>query len=209
MRDKKMIAVAKHLLIQNLDLKTGERLLIIEDDSAPAIGDALFKAGDMIGAQTVLLRIQSLGKNGKEPPETAARAMEAADVIVAVTAHSITHTRARKKACEAGARIATMPGITEKMFCAGAIIADYDKVAARTDRLVELLNSAGEAVLVKEGYSLKMSLSGRQAVASTGIYRDRGKEATFLRVKLYCPVEGSGEGQVLVDGSFAGLGKLS
>lgn len=210
MEEGKLTTAARHLLTQNLGLKAGEQLLIIIDDSTLRIGAALFQAGKDLGAQVMELRMLPLGKSGVEPPEAVAGAMEAADVVVAATAHSLTHTQARKRACGAGARVATMPGITEEMFCGGAITADYDQVAARTVRLAELLNSAGEAVLVKAGCRLRMSLTGRSAVASTGIYRERGRAGNLPSGEAFiAPVEGSGEGDILIDGSFSGLGKLS
>ena len=45
-----------------------------------------------------------------------ARAMRETDVVIAASAHSLTHTQARKAACSAGALIVTMPGITEDIF---------------------------------------------------------------------------------------------
>lgn len=47
--------------------------------------------------------------------------MVQSDVVVCVTEHSLTHTQARMTAAAAGARVATMPGITEEMFLEGAI----------------------------------------------------------------------------------------
>ena len=42
--------------------------------------------------------------------------MAAADVVLAPTVQSLSHTAARKRASEAGARIATLPGVTEEML---------------------------------------------------------------------------------------------
>ena len=96
--------------------------------------------------------IEPLGKSGAEPPLMVAQSMLAADVVVAATAHSLTHTQARKRACAAGARIATMPGITVDMFAGGALAADYEKIAERTAKLADRLTNAKEAIL-KGGFT--------------------------------------------------------
>ena len=51
-----------------------------------------------------------------EPPDAVAAAMLAADVVLAPTIQSISHTAARKAATEAGVRVASMPGVTEEML---------------------------------------------------------------------------------------------
>ena len=124
-----MVNIARQLLEQNLALTAEEKLLIIVDETTLPIGQALFEAGKTFGAQVVQLQMEPLGRSGMEPVATVAEAMAAADVVVAATAHSLTHTQARKQACAAGARIATMPGMTEEIFRGGALAADYNQIA--------------------------------------------------------------------------------
>jgi leucyl aminopeptidase (aminopeptidase T) len=135
--------------------------------------------------------------------------MLAADVVVCATARSLTHTQARKAAQAAGARVATMPGITVDMFAHGAITADYTRVAAVTHRVAGWL-TAGQAVrLVKDGRKLTLSITGRTPIASTGVYRERGQGGNLPSGEAYiAPVEGTAEGELVVDGSMAGLGRL-
>lgn len=206
---KSTVWIAEHLLKQNLDLKNEEQLLVIVDETTLDIGKAIFVAGQKIGAQPALMQIAPLGKSGVEPAIMVTQAMMAADVIVAATAHSLTHTQARKRACAAGARIATMPGINLDMFAGGALAADYDEIARRTVKLANLLTDAKEAMLVKDEARLKMSLTERHAVASTGIYREKGQGGNLPSGEAFiAPVEGSAEGEIVIDGSFSGLGTL-
>jgi len=206
---KTMIEIAEHLLVQNLALQNGEQLLVIVDDTTSSIGEALFSAGRNLGARAVQMLIEPLGKSGAEPPLMVAQSMLAADVVVAATAHSLTHTQARKRACAAGARIATMPGITVDMFAGGALAADYEKIAERTAKLADRLTNAKEAILKKGDSRLVMSLESRKAVASTGIYRNKGQGGNLPSGEAYiAPVEGTAEGEIIIDGSFAGIGTL-
>ena len=53
------------------------------------------------------------------------------NVVIAPTTQSITHTYASKNAASKGVRVATMPGITEKIM-KDSMLADYDKVEKLT-----------------------------------------------------------------------------
>jgi leucyl aminopeptidase (aminopeptidase T) len=204
-----MVDIGQHLLRQNLALKEGEQLLIIVDETTLSIGQALFAAGVNLGARAIKMQMPLLGKSGREPVPIVSQAMPMADVVVAATAYSLTHTQARKRACAAGARIATMPGITEEMFAGGALAADYEKIAARTHILSDLLTTAREALLINNGARLTMSLDNRQGIPSTGIYHKKGQAGNLPSGEAYiAPVEGSAEGEIIIDGSFAGIGTL-
>ena len=86
--------------------------------------------------------------------------MKAADVVICPMKTSITHTRAKIEAAEAGARIATMPGITEEMFAMGAMTADYSRVMALTEQVTDLLTNANTARIEKDGHVFNAGSSG-------------------------------------------------
>jgi leucyl aminopeptidase (aminopeptidase T) len=206
---EKMVEVSKRLLSNNMGLLPEEKLLVICDAQTENIGKSLFEAGRALSNEPLLIHIPPLKKNGEEPQTRVREMMLASDVVVIPTSKSLTHTRAKKDACAAGARVATMPGITEDMYFKGPITADYSEVEALTKRLTSLLDAAKEAVIKKDGCTLKMSLEGRNGVPSTGIYRERGQSGNLPSGEAYiAPVEGTGSGEVIVDGSFAGIGIL-
>jgi leucyl aminopeptidase (aminopeptidase T) len=204
-----MIEIAKRLLTDNMGLRSGETLLVVYDETTLRIGETLFEAGRQLGAKAMALRIPLSAKNGEEPFPVVARAMAESDVVVAPTGASLTHTQAKKNACKAGARVATMPKITEDMFFNGPITADYNKVAELTKRVNVFLDWANEAELRSGECVLKMSLKGRSGVLSSGVYRNKGESGNLPSGEAYiAPVEGTAEGTALIDGSFAGLGVL-
>lgn len=205
----KFLEAAKHLLIENMGLKAGESLLVVYDETTLRIGESLFEAGQQLQAKVVAMRMPLLSKNGAEPYSVVAEAMAASDVVVAPTGTSLTHTQAKKNAAKAGARVATMPRITEDMFFNGPITADYKKVEELTLRVNKVLDSAQTAELRSSGCTLRMSVEGRSAIASTGVYRNKGESGNLPSGESYiAPVEGTAEGEVVIDGSFAGLGVL-
>jgi leucyl aminopeptidase (aminopeptidase T) len=203
-------SAASSILASSLALEKGEKLLVVTDPDRHRIGEALFEAGAELGAEAALAVMLPREANGEEPPGHVAAAMVAADVVVAPTTHSLTHTRARQQAAEGGARVATMPGITEDMFREGAITADYAEVERLTKRVAAALDSAREALVVTSRHRLRMSVEGRRAVPSTGVYREPGRSGNLPSGEAFlAPQEGTAEGELLVDGSIAGVGRLT
>jgi leucyl aminopeptidase (aminopeptidase T) len=207
---KDLKSAASSILASSLALKEGEKFLVVTDPDRRRIGEALFEAGAELGAEAALAVMLAREANGEEPPGQVAAAMAAADVVVVPTTHSLTHTQARLQAVERGARVATMPGITEDMFREGAITADYAEVERLTKRMAAALDSAREALVVTGSHRLRMSVEGRNAVASTGVYREPGRSGNLPSGEAFlAPVEGTSEGELLVGGSISGVGRLS
>ncbi len=187
----------------------GETLLVVTDTDTNHIGRALFDAGVELGLESGLFEIPPMERNGMEPPGSVARAMESADIVVCPTSASLTHTRAREAATEAGARVATMPGITDQMFGEGAITADYEEVERLTAALTEKLTAADEARIEADGASATMSLSGRDGIPSDGIIAEPGDSGNLPSGESYiAPVEGTATGTLVFDGGLAGVGVL-
>lgn len=190
-------------------LKAGESFLVVADDAKRELGEALWEAGRQLGAEAMFVVMNQREKSGQEPPAAISEAMKRSHVVVCVTQHSLTHTKARKEAAANGTRLATMPAITEDMFLEGAITADYSQVKALTEKVTELLTRANTIRIEKEGKALTFSINGRNGVPSTGVYVNPGESGNLPSGEAYiAPVEGTAEGQIVVDGSIAGIGKI-
>lgn len=202
--------VAKRLLTDCMGLAPGEKTLIVVDDQSQAIGHSFYLAARELEAAPVLMLMPPTGVSGREPPELVARAMAQSDVVLCPTTHSLTHTKARIDASAAGARIATMPGITEEMFEKGAITADYAEVEKLTLRITGLLDKAETATIHKDGHTLTLSLKDRKGLPSTGVYKKPGQSGNLPSGEAYiAPVETGSNGTMTIDGSMVGVGKLT
>lgn len=202
--------LASSVLDSNLALQKGERLVVVTDTLTEEIGRALFQAGVDAGADAVLVLIPPTGRNGKEPPDAVAGAMAGADVLVCPTRFSLSHTQARARATDSGARIATMPGIHPGMFFDGPITADHAEVERRTERLKELLTEAND-VRIETGDDavLTFSIAGRAGRGSTGRFLTAGAWGNLPSGEAYvAPLEGTANGELVVNASAAGLGVL-
>ena len=200
---------SKKILADCMGIQPGEQVLIVTDDVKENIGRVLYQAAREMGAEALLMQMLPREVSGQEPPAAVAQAMKSADVVLVPTAQSLTHTNARIQAVKAGARIATMPDITEEMFQRGAICADYGEVERLTLRITDLLTQAKSATIVKEGHTLRLNLDGRKGIASTGVYKQPGQAGNLPSGEAYiAPREDACDGEMLIDGSMVGVGRL-
>lgn len=193
-----------------LAVKKGETVLVITDVEKRSIGYALWEAAKEVGAEAVLTEIVPRRTHGEEPPPALAEFMKQVDVIIAPTSKSITHTKARRIACEAGARVATLPNITVSMM-RRAVRADYDRIAEASIKAADFLTRGATARLTTPaGTNIIMSLVGARGMADTGQFRKPGQFGNLPSGEAYiAPVENSAHGVIVVDGSMAGIGMLS
>ena len=157
-----------------LGIREGEEVLVVADAATEALGLALRAGAEDVGADAVLAFMTEREENGTEPPASVAAAMRAADAFVAPTSKSLSHTRARKEATEAGVRGATLPGVTEEML--GRLMGgDFEAMRRRSRAVAELLSRGTAAHLTcPRGSDLELDLTGRDALADDGDLREAG-----------------------------------
>jgi leucyl aminopeptidase (aminopeptidase T) len=193
-----------------LGIRSHESLLVVTDPPLASLARALAEAARPLAREVLVLEYAVRELNGQEPPAPVPEAMKGVDAVLAVTTRSITHTAARRGATAAGARVATMPGITEDCLIR-TMNADYEAIARRTQRVAALLTAAKVArVTTAAGTDITMPIDGIAAIASTGLIRAKGQWGNLPSGEAYMrPDEGRSEGVVVVDASLAGIGKLA
>jgi leucyl aminopeptidase (aminopeptidase T) len=188
-----------------LGVKEGEELLVVCNTATQRIGEMLREEGANVGADAVLAVISERASHAAEPPRSVAEAMAASDVALAPTVQSLSHTAARKRASEAGVRIATLPGVTEEML-ARVMSADMDGLRRKGEAVAEALDRASEAKITDaNGTDLTLDLSGREAIPDAGELTERGAFGNLPCGEAFIsPV--TGNGTLVIDGSLAGVG---
>jgi len=195
----------------NAGVKPGEKVVILTDYEKATIAKMLSAAAFEIGAEPVIMIMAPRQAHGMEPPAAVAAALSDADVIFTPTEKSVGQTAAISEARKKGARIIILTEITEDMLISGPIEADFEAQEPICIKLVDLMNKAQEAkVTSRPGTNITMSLSDRTGRALTGLIRNSGDFGSPPNIEAsICPVEGSAEGVIVIDGSIAGIGKLS
>ena len=185
----------------------GESVLIVTDEPLRSIAYALQQAARDLELDVAMIEMLPRRSNGEEPPPLVAEMMTKADVVLCPTSKSLTHTNARRAASAAGARVGTLPGVTEDIMVR-CMNADYHRISERTHRLCAMLEkTATIRVTSPAGTEILMPVAGRRAHASSGLFRARGQWGNLPTGEAYlAPLENLSEGVVVVDGSMAGIG---
>jgi leucyl aminopeptidase (aminopeptidase T) len=151
-----------------LAVKPGEDVVIVVDEPLQDVGEALRSAAQEAEAEAVLAVMSPRRDHGAEPPRPIAAALAACDVFIAPASRSLSHTQARKRATENGARGATMPTVTADML-ARLMAIDFDAVRTRSRAVSDLLDAADEAhVTCPLGTDLRLDLRGRHGLPDDG-----------------------------------------
>jgi leucyl aminopeptidase (aminopeptidase T) len=151
-----------------LAVAPGENVLVVVDEPLQEVGEALRREAQGAEADAVLAVMSARVNHGVEPPPPIAAALAACDVFIAPASRSLSHTQARKRATDNGARGATMPTVTADML-ARLMDVDFDVLRARSQAVSELLSAADEAhVTCPRGTDLRLDLRGREGIADDG-----------------------------------------
>ncbi|HMX71729.1 MAG TPA: aminopeptidase [Solirubrobacterales bacterium] len=188
-----------------MGVRPNEEVLVVCNPATRELGDALRNEAEAIGAQAVLAVMTERSSHAGEPPATVAEAMVAADVLLAPTVQSLSHTAARKRATESGTRTATLPGATVEML-SRVMSDDMEKLRHRGHRVAELLDRGTEARLTCDhGSNLRLGLQGRVAIPDAGELTETGAFGNLPCGEGFI-APATAEGVLVVDGSIAGVG---
>ncbi len=203
----KIVEAAKNLIANCLGTKSDEKLLIVTDDQKMEIGYAFAKAGRELGLDTVLVESQAQAKG--EPPEIVAKAMADADVEFLLTTMSYSHTAARGKANENGARVASMPIMTEEI-AEKYLDTDYKYIKEISVKLADIMKGSDNVrVETDMGTDISFSITGRECYADTGELTEKGCIGNLPAGEAYvAPLENTGTGTLVIDGVIAYLGQV-
>ena len=192
---------------QCLNVAPGESVAVVTDDGCEPIGEALYAAAAAVTDDATLLRYPPADQHGTEPPAPVAAAMAEADVFLAPTTKSLSHTRARGAACDAGARGATLPGITEDVFTTG-LDADYAAIEAACDDVLGQIGDADEIrVTAPAGTDITFGVGDREWLADTGMVRDPGEFSNLPAGEVFV-APATATGTYVVDGTMMPHGLL-
>ena len=190
-------------------VKRGESVLIVVDTSTPtSISKSLFEAAREIGCEVMILTMVPRKRHGEELPKAVAEAMFNSDVVIAPTTMSLTHTQARINATKAGVRVASMPGITEKMMRSGGITADCMIINGLALKWNERLKNVREVRVVTEsGSDIVFDLEGCTWMMDTGMCQEKGSSSNLPAGEMYIAPKDA-NGVFVVDGSMSSFGIL-
>ena len=199
----------KTVVRQCMGISPGEDVLVVCNPVTEEIGALMRIEAQGEGADATLAVISERDSAAAEPPRAVAAAMAAADVVLAATIQSLSHTAARKAASETGVRVGSLPGVTEEML-SRLMTGDLEEIRRRGWAIVTALNRGSQArITCPHGSDLRIGLEGRLGIVDAG---ELGNKGAFGNLPcgegFIAPLEGTTEGRLVVDGSIAEVGLL-
>lgn len=204
--EKTTITVLKHCM----NLKTTENCLIVADTKTKTIAEPFFnKAQEMQGKKAKMVIMEPREHNGDEPTEEVQKLMMKYTVQLLITSKSLSHTSARREASKQGARIASMPGITEDMLNRCVDI-DYNALGQTNEQLRNaILNSSTIHITAKNGTDITTAVTITHGIRP-GQFHKPGDFGNLPSGEVDSGVLlEKTNGTLVVDCSMAGIGKLN
>ncbi len=196
----KIQRAAQVIMQQCFELKKHESVLIIADEPYLDLAKHLFQAALKRTRHVHLLQIDSGYLRSGQLCDAVAEMMRKMNVIIAPTSVSLSHTAARREASKAGARIVTMPAITNETF---ARIADLDitRISRLSRKLADILTIAKEIrITAPNGTNMYLSAAQSVGYADTGLVNTPGAFCNLpCGEACIAPQAGTAEGEWVVD----------
>lgn len=201
---EQLAQAAKTVVESHLGVNEDEQVLVICDEPRRGIGLAIFDAAREVGAEALLLEIIERPNHGAPMPDAVAAAMAQADVIIAPTTKSLSHTAARRAASDRGARCASMPLVTEEIM-ARALRADPGGLKRLGSAYAHALTEGSRVhITAPGGTDVTLDITGREAISDDGDLASEGAFGNLPAGEAFlAPVEGAGEGSIVFDGSLS------
>lgn len=166
---------AETIVHESLDVGEEEKVVVVNDGNDKELVDAVLEVVDGNGNDREYIEYPEPQNHGVEPPAKVAEALERSDVFIAPTVKSISHTRARIKACESGSRGVTLPGITREIWNTG-LQSDYERVREICGKVYSILEDSSELrVSTPSGTDLSFDIEPGYWGQDTGIVRQPGE----------------------------------
>ncbi len=203
---EQLLATSAKMVVETcMDIRRGENVLIVCDPTTGVIGQALHEAVTERSERVLLIVMPKGRHHGEEPPTPVASLMRQQQVILAPTRYSLTHTRAIRQALREGARVATMPGMTEEMFTHGGMSANFNEIKRKISNLGPYLRRR-RIINVKsdKGTDITFEVNWREWKLDDNGICNRPRMLTNLPAgkAFIMPREGTMNGKVIIDGSW-------
>ena len=204
--DEERLHAISDMVIQTcMDIRRGENVLIVCDPTTTEIGQSLHIATQKRSDRVLLIVMPKSRHHGEEPPTPVAALMRQQQVVIAATKYSLTHTKAVRQAVRDGARIATMPGMTFKLYTEGGMTADFQDVKRRISNIANFLRRRRIINVKSEsGTDVTFEVNWRDWKLDDNGICNRPRMLTNLPAgKVFIlPKEGTMNGTIVIDGSW-------
>jgi aminopeptidase len=190
-----------------LNLKKDEKFLIITDNVKKHLAEEFFIYATSNNYKVKFTLISELKQNGEEPSLDVKKEMLHSDVILMITNKSLSHTEARRKATDKGARIISAPGITKEIM-ERCVDINCDELIKTHKWLRPIITNSKEIkVTTKLGTEVTFSVQNTHGYAEHLLKHDKSAFGNLPSGEVDSGVINA-NGKIVIDGSMASVGLL-
>ena len=189
------------------NLKKDESCLIITDDKKEFLARQFYDYASKNCLNYHIEVMKPLKEHGQEPQKRISDLMLRYDVELLITDKSLTHTKARRDANAKGARIASMPTLTEDI-ANRCLEVDYGTLKNRSLKLFKYLSNTNIIKISTElGTEILLERGDRKISYPAVILDEKGVYGNLPTGEVcFSPINSNGV--YVVDGSFSTFKKL-
>lgn len=208
-------------LTVNMGFKQGEKVFIICQQWAPHLGDhtnqkfadsalvcqKMLDVFQKKGVDAVILSyIPTAARNGVDADKALYNHAHC-DIVFMPTPYSLTHTAFRSHLTAGGARIASMPGFTLKLFePGGPMDIDYNEASLETQGVAYNLKTCKKVRITGDETDITVEIDPKLVHQSDGIMRNKGDYGNLPGAEAYAvPIQdGNTNGKFSVPSGWGG-----
>ena len=185
-------------------VRSGEKVLVISNESTNSIGMFLQKEAGKITDYSKHVSIPLSSIHGQEPPPDIAQLMIDSEVIICVTKKSMAHTNACVNALENGARYLSLPDYSQPVVESPALLYDFSEADEVSKDIAEKLTKGKILRITSQaGTDLLCNIDGRIGNPAPGFCNLPGSIASPPDAEANIAlVENMSNGILVVDGSI-------
>lgn len=192
--------VVKTIIEQIVKPEKGKKILFITDTVKKNLAFPIFNYCLDKGFPSDLIIMSPTENDGQEPSMAVSQACQNADIILALTKWSITHTKPIQEAKIKGAKVVTFPAATQDIL-ERCVLVNYQKIEKLTKKLANLISDKKEIKITSvAGTNLVISTKDFVARAQYGLAR-KGFHMNLPDGETSIGVENA-NGVLIVDGSM-------
>ncbi|MBQ6321538.1 MAG: hypothetical protein IJI24_01565, partial [Lachnospiraceae bacterium] len=178
MAEKKIYEACTRLLTVCSHCQRDENILIVTDETSFEIGMALWDAAKDFPNKTLVL-MEPRKMHGEEPTELVRAAMLKADVIFRATTFSLSHSKAKRDACAAGARDLNCNDYDFNMLESGGLYTDFEANRKYVDQIAKGFEGGDVCHITSElGTDYWCSIKGHEVFPQYGMSLEPGQSSS-------------------------------
>jgi leucyl aminopeptidase (aminopeptidase T) len=212
---KKMTKSAQKAMVQVLNLKKDDKVLVITDDHTKSEGEAFYTAAVEYGSTAHIYCLPEKIRPLSMIPSELVEIVKGQTIVINAFKGFAEETPFRIKLIDViqenkQVRVGHCPSITKSMMIGGPMKVNYVKMVEKANKIIKSFHNASQVhITAPGGTDIIINIEDRGFSTDTQL-TDKKHIANLPCGEVWCgPVETKGDGLIVCDGSIGDIGNVS